>query len=97
MPKTEGGQSNSAGVLGTGRYESAARYIEPANRRAHLVSMEINANIADIVELVSTTAYTDVRVESENDNTDLLLDLDYDYELFPAFSAGTSPSLAASR
>jgi outer membrane receptor protein involved in Fe transport len=85
--KTEGGQSNSAGVLGTGRYESASRYIEPVDRRAHLVSMEINANIADFVDLVSTTAYTDVRSESQSDNTDLLLDLDYDYELFPAFSS----------
>jgi outer membrane receptor protein involved in Fe transport len=85
--KTEGGQSNSAGVLGTGKYESAARYIEPVDRRAHLVSMEINANVADIFDVVSTTAYTNVRTEAENDNTDLLLDLDYDYELFPAFSS----------
>lgn len=85
--KTEGAQSNSAGVLGTGRYENASRYIEPVDRRAHLVSMEINANIADFVDLVSTTAYTDVRTHSEADNTDLLLDLDYDYELFPAFSS----------
>lgn len=85
--KTDGAQSNSAGVLGTGRYENASRYIEPVDRRAHLVSMEINANIADIVDIVSTTAYTDVRVQSESDNTDLLLDLDYDYELFPAFSS----------
>jgi outer membrane receptor protein involved in Fe transport len=49
--------------------------------------MEINANIADLVDLVSTTAYTEVGVKSESDNTDLLLDLDYDYELFPAFSS----------
>ncbi|WP_231958777.1 TonB-dependent receptor [Altererythrobacter sp. B11] len=85
--KTDGAQSNSAGVLGTGRYENAARYIEPVNRRAHLVSMEINANVADIFDLVSTTAYTDVRTQSQGDNTDLLLDLDYGYELFPAFSS----------
>lgn len=85
--KTDGAQSNSAGVLGTGRYESASRYVEPVNRRAHLASMELNANIADIVDLVSTTAYTNVRVRSQADNTDLLLDLDYDYELFPAFSS----------
>jgi outer membrane receptor protein involved in Fe transport len=85
--RTDGAQSNSAGVLGTGRYENASRYIEPVDRRAHLVSMELSANIADIVDLVSTTAYTDVRAESVSDNTDLLLDLDYDYELFPAFSS----------
>ncbi|TCM20559.1 outer membrane receptor protein involved in Fe transport [Novosphingobium sp. PhB165] len=85
--KTDGSQSNSAGVMGTGKYENAARYEEPVNRRAHLASMEINANIADIADLVSTTAYTNVRVKSKSDNTDLLLDLDYDYELFPAFSS----------
>ncbi|MFC6622573.1 TonB-dependent receptor [Novosphingobium panipatense] len=85
--KTDGAQSNSYGVLGTGRYQNASRYEEPVNRRAHLASMEINANIADIVDLVSTSAYTDVRSRSQSDNTDLLLDLDYDYELFPAFSS----------
>lgn len=85
--KTEGGQYNSNGVLGTGRYESAARFIEPVSRRAHLGSMEINANIADIVDVVATTAYTNVRNKAQGDNTDLLLDLDYDYELFPAFSS----------
>jgi outer membrane receptor protein involved in Fe transport len=85
--KTGGGQYNSAGVLGTGKYESAARYVEPVNRRAHLGSMEINANILDFVDLVATTAYTNVRNEDQNDNTDLLLDLDYGYESFPAFSS----------
>jgi len=85
--KTDGAQSNSAGVLGTGKYENASRYAEPVNRRAHLASMEINANIADIADLVSTSAYTNVRGRSQTDNTDLLLDLDYDYELFPAFSS----------
>lgn len=85
--KTEGSQSNSFGVMGTGKYENAGRYTEPSNRRAHLASMEINANIADIADLVSTTAYTNVRNRSKGDNTDLLLDLDYDYELFPAFSS----------
>ncbi|WP_443970398.1 TonB-dependent receptor [Sphingobium sp. CR28] len=90
--KTEGGQSNSAGVLGTGKYENAGRYIEPVNRRAHLVSMEINANVFDIADLVATTAYTNVRTRSQSDNTDLLLDLDYDYELFPAFSSWNESS-----
>lgn len=85
--KTGGSQSNGYGALGTGKYESASRFVEPVDRRAHLVSMEINANIADIVDLVSTTAYTDVRVQSQGDNTDLLLDLDYGYESFPAFAS----------
>jgi len=85
--KTDGGQYNSDGVLGTGRYESAGRYTEPAKRRAHLGSMEIDANVADIAALVATTAYTNVRNRSRSDNTDLLLDLDYGYESFPAFSS----------
>ncbi|GFZ90418.1 TonB-dependent receptor [Sphingobium fuliginis] len=85
--KTDGGQYNSDGVLGTGKYQSAARYIEPVKRRAHLGAMEINANLADIADLVSTTAYTDVKNDNRTDNTDLLLDLDYGYESFPAFSS----------
>ena len=85
--RSDGAQSNSAGVLGTTKYQNAARYVEPVDRRAHLASMEINANLFDIADLVSTTAYTDVRIRSQNDNTDLLLDLDYDYELFPAFTS----------
>jgi len=90
--KTDGAQSNSDGVFGTGKYENASRYVEPVNRHAHLASLEINANIADIVDLVSTTAYTDVRFRGQSDNTDLLLDLDYDYELFPAFTSWNETS-----
>lgn len=85
--KTDGRQNNSNGVLGTGKYESAARYEEPVDRHASLVSLEINANIADIADLVSSTAYTKTISKTKADNTDLLLDLDYDYELFPAFSS----------
>ena len=84
--KTDGGQYNSDGVFGTGAYQSASRYLEPAKRRAHLGSVEINANIADIADLVATTAYTDVKNQTSFDITDLLLDLDYGYESFPGFS-----------
>jgi iron complex outermembrane receptor protein len=84
--KTDGNQSNSAGVLGTGRYESGTRYLETANRHANLVSLELNANLFDFADLVSTTAYTVVKDKAVGDVTDLLLDLDYDYEAFPAFS-----------
>ncbi|MDF8331745.1 TonB-dependent receptor [Novosphingobium cyanobacteriorum] len=85
--KTEGGQYNSNGVLGTNEYESAARYAEPVNRFAHLASVEVNANVADIADLVLTSAYTQVQSDRRGDNTDLLLDLDYGYELFPAFTS----------
>jgi len=88
--KTDGRQSNGAGVLGSGKYENAARYLEPANRKSHLVSLEIEAELGHFAQLVSATAYTKQNIVSHVDQTDLLLDLDYDYELFPQFSAFTN-------
>ncbi|WEK46567.1 MAG: TonB-dependent receptor [Candidatus Andeanibacterium colombiense] len=83
--KSDGASSNSAGVLGTGKYENGSRFVEPYDIHAHLAAMEINANIADIADLVSTTAYTETKSHSIGDNTDLLIDLDYGYELWPEF------------
>lgn len=85
--KTGGASSNSYGVFGTGRYENASRFPEPVDRHAHLFSAEINANIADIADLVATGAYTESFYSDSGDVTDLLLDLDYGYELYPAFAA----------
>ena len=85
--KTGGAQANSNGVLGTGLYENASRFEEPTTREAHLAAAEVNANIADIFDVVATGAYTEVNTEAIGDVTDLLLDLDYGYELYPAFSA----------
>lgn len=85
--KTDGGQYNSDGVFGTGKYENASRYLEPVDRQAHLYAMEINANLGNVAQLVATTAWTNVRNRRRSDNTDLLLDLDYGYESFPAFSS----------
>lgn len=85
--KTGGSQSNGAGVLGTGRYESPKRYLEPVNRRSDLFAGELNINLFDIAQLVSTTAYTKQKLKGSSDNTDLLLDLDYGYEAFPNFSS----------
>lgn len=85
--KTGGRQANGAGVLGTGKYEAPFRYLEPVDRSADLFSAEFNINLGSIAQLVSTTAYTKQHIRSVDDNTDLLLDLDYGYEAFPAFSS----------
>jgi len=85
--KTGGRQANGAGVLGTGNYEAPFRYLEPVDRSADLFSAEFNINLGNIAQLVSTTAYTKQHISSVDDNTDLLLDLDYGYEAFPAFSS----------
>ncbi len=85
--KTGGRQANGAGVLGTGKYDAPFRYLEPVDRSADLFSAEFNINLGSIAQLVSTTAYTKQHISSVDDNTDLLLDLDYGYEAFPAFSS----------
>ncbi len=84
--RTDGRQANSAGVLGTGKYENGSRYVEPVKRSGSLASLELNANLWNIADLVETTALTKVRSHNVGDVSDLLLDLDYDYEAFPAFS-----------
>ncbi|TVV76872.1 TonB-dependent receptor [Sphingomonas solaris] len=85
--KTGGRQANIAGVLGTGRYEAPFRYEEPYRRNANLYAAELNVNVFDFAQLVSTTAYTEQKNRDVGDNTDLLLDLDYGYEAFPEFSS----------
>ena len=85
--KTGGRQANGAGVLGTGKYEAPFRYLEPVDRSADLFSAEFNISLGHIAQLVSTTAYTKQHISSVDDNTDLLLDLNYGYEAFPAFSS----------
>lgn len=85
--KTNGAQSNGAGVLGTGKYENPTRYLEPGYRNSNLYAAEFNIGLGEIAQLVSTTAWTTSKNEQNNDNTDLLLDLDYGYEAFPQFSS----------
>ncbi|WP_293878292.1 MULTISPECIES: TonB-dependent receptor [unclassified Sphingomonas] len=79
------------GVLGTGKYENGARVEQPAHRTLDLFAAEIEMDLGDIAQLVSATAYSRQKLHSQGDIADLLLDLDYDYELFPAF-AGTTTS-----
>jgi outer membrane receptor protein involved in Fe transport len=85
--KTQGGQSTQAGVLGSGRYESTKRYLEPSDRKSDLYAAEFNFNLGHIAQLVGTAAWTKQTQTQQSDNTDLLLDLDYGYEAFPAFSS----------
>jgi len=87
--KTHGRQANGAGVLGTGKYEGPWRFEEPSKRMSTLYSAEIEANLFDFADLVSATAFSRQKVRSSNDQTDLLLDLDYGYQLFPAFASYT--------
>ncbi len=87
--KTNGRQINGYGVLGTGKYEAPQRYLEPATRKADLYQAEVEIDLGGFAQLVSATSYSERNNWSSADVTDLLLDLDYDYELFPAFAGYT--------
>lgn len=87
--QTHGRQANGVGVLGTGKYEAPWRFEEPSRRTATLYSIEMKAGLFDFAELVSATAFSKQKVRTTGDQTDLLLDLDYGYQLFPNFNAYT--------
>ena len=84
--KTDGRQSNGAFQFNTGKYEAPWRYLEPNDRQAYVYSFELEANFG-FATLISSTTYTLQRINGTTDNTDLLLDLNYSYEAFPAFSS----------
>jgi len=84
---TGASQSNTGGVFGTGDYVSTKRFLNPTHRVADLYSIELEADIGGFAQLVSDTAWTKQTENNFNDNTDLLLDLNYDYELFPTFAS----------
>jgi hypothetical protein len=73
-------------VLGTDKYEGPWRYLEPTTRKADLFAAEFNFNLG-FAQVVATGAYTNQNLKTHADNTDLLLDLNYGYEAFPAFSS----------
>ncbi len=88
--RTGGRQATGGGVLGEGKYEGPWRVPEPSKRQSHLGALEVEAQLGDFAQLVSATAYTHTKNRSSVDVTDLLLDLDYGYEAFPAFTGFTN-------
>jgi len=71
-----------------GDYDSAYRYLEPAENEDSLISLEITADLG-FAELTSATGISKSETNGQRDQTDLLIRLDYSYEEFPAFSAFT--------
>jgi iron complex outermembrane receptor protein len=88
--KTDGEQANTNGIFGEGKYENAARFLTPSNRKSQLISLEMEAELGDIAQAVWASAITKTRGNAVGDVTNLLLELDYDYELFPAFAGYTT-------
>jgi iron complex outermembrane recepter protein len=83
-----GRNGNSAAAFGTGRYESAVRYLEPNKRINRLTALEITADLG-FAELTSATGMSRYKDVGSRDQTDLLITLEYSYEAFPTFSAFT--------
>lgn len=88
--RTDGRQATTDGIVGEGKYEASQRYAEPSNRRSTLISLEMEAQLGDVFQAVWASAYTKTKNHTVGDVTDLLLDLNYDYELFPAFAGFTT-------
>lgn len=89
--KTNGRQATSPDPLGAaGRYEGPWRLAEPAERQTNLFALEAEIDLGDFAQLITATAITRQKNRTTSDITDLLLDLDYDYEEFPAFAGPTN-------
>jgi len=81
-------QINHKDSFNTDDYESAHRFVEPSDRKNELLALELVADLG-FAELTSATGYSQYNENGNRDQTDLLLDFEYGYELFPSFSAFT--------
>ena len=79
---------NSVGAFNTGKYEAGLRFVEPADRKNDLFSVELVADLG-FAQLVSATGMSRFDRWGQRDQTDLLLDFEYGYEQFPSFAAFT--------
>ena len=86
---------NHRSSLGTDRYESGARVLEPNERDNELWALELTADLG-FAELTSATGISNFDEEGQRDQTDLLISLEYGYETFPAFTALTRDSFEES-
>lgn len=79
---------NHMDAMGTGRYVSANRFLEPNSRENQLLALEIEADLG-FATLTSATGGSRFKERGQRDQTDLLITLNLGYEGFPSFSAFT--------
>ncbi len=89
----DGRQASSHGLtdfpIEIGKYENAKRVLEPNRRTNHMLALELLADL-DFADLTSSTARSWYRDDGGRDQTDLLINLDFGYEVFPEFTAYTN-------
>ncbi len=73
-------------AMGSGRYVSAHRFLEPNDQKNQLLALELNWDLG-FAELTSATGVSKYEASGQRDQTDFLMDLGYGYEEFPAFAA----------
>jgi outer membrane receptor protein involved in Fe transport len=79
-------------AVGSGRYVSASRFLEPNDITNHLVALEVSWDLG-FAELTSATGLASFESFGRRDQTDFLMDLDYYYEDFPQFAAYATDDL----
>lgn len=86
--EAEGRQIANQLSFGTGKYESGLRYLEPNDYTNEMISLDakIDLGFAEATVVYGETEYDEL---GQRDQTDLLLNFEYGYELFPTFSAFT--------
>jgi iron complex outermembrane receptor protein len=79
---------SSHDAMGTGKYVSGLRVMEPNERDNQLLALEATADLG-FAELTSATGFAQYHEHGHRDQTDLLITLEYSYEAFPNFTAYT--------
>jgi outer membrane receptor protein involved in Fe transport len=79
-------------AVGSGRYVSASRFLEPNDKTNHLVALELTWDVG-FAELTSATGWSKFDSFGKRDQTDFLMDLGYTYQDFPQFAAYATDDL----
>lgn len=70
----------------TGKYDAVYRYLEPVKRKTSLWNVNIVSQLP-FAELTTATSFSQLESNGSRDQSDFYIQLGWDYEEFPAFSA----------
>lgn len=85
---TQGRQINHEESFNTGRFEAGLRVLEPFEYKDEMAALTVSADLG-WAEATGVIARSTFESGGQRDQTDLLLNFQYGYELFPSFTAFT--------